>query len=139
MRVLKSLCDVSLRSWLTTRLFHAPPSQRMYRGRWVVYLHQTHLKCAPFHHLWSPQVTRHGLEYPQFFARLYQLLVPEVGGVTCSRGKGRGSGPELILRRWHCASPCACCIWAQWPLHRWTRGVWTYAANCTGIYGVSST
>jgi hypothetical protein len=28
------------------------------------------------------QVTRHGLEYPQFFARLYQLLVPEVRAAT---------------------------------------------------------
>ncbi len=27
----------------------------------------------------TPQVTRHGLEYPQFYPRLYQLLVPEVG------------------------------------------------------------
>lgn len=28
----------------------------------------------------TPQVTRHGLEYPQFYPRLYQLLVPEVSG-----------------------------------------------------------
>ena len=35
-------------------------------------------------------VTRHGLEYPAFYARLYQLLTPEAFQVRAGDGQGAG-------------------------------------------------